>query len=192
MKGATVQDGALVVTDIVGSTQWLCRLGDERYDELLVCFESLQLAALNRLGGQMLQHQGDGMVAALNSVSDARLWIEEVSEAACLSLGIEVRFGAHYGPCRRRSGGYGGRSFHVLARLAEQAAPGELVMSAAFATVGSWSGFNLDRTRTVLRGFDEPTTFWRWSIAQSEPTSTSRQKAMRSLTRRRASGQGFG
>src|SRR5437660_12833515 len=61
----------ILFTGMVGSTALRDRLGDERADELRRVHDDLLTIRIEANGGEVLKGQGDGLVAAFPSASDA-------------------------------------------------------------------------------------------------------------------------
>jgi class 3 adenylate cyclase len=61
----------ILFSELVGSTAWRARLGEERADELRRVHDDLLTIRIEANGGEVLKGQGDGLVAAFPSASDA-------------------------------------------------------------------------------------------------------------------------
>jgi len=118
----------LVFTDIVGSTQRAASLGDRRWRELLDRHHAVVRSQLERFRGAEVDTAGDGFFATFDGPARA-------VRAACAirddlrALELEIRAGVHTGECELVTGGVRGIAVHVAARVAAQAAPGEIVVS---------------------------------------------------------------
>jgi class 3 adenylate cyclase len=72
---------------------------------------------------------------------------------ALAELGLEIRAGVHSGECDLVAGDVRGLAVHVGARVAELAAPGEVLMTGTVADLLIGAGHALlDRGERVLRG----------------------------------------
>ena len=145
-----------MLTDIVGSTALLSRIGDAAYLEVIEHHDQIMLAALRRHGGEVVRNMGDGMLVAFSQPATALSWIDEVHRSVLEQLGLGIRVGAHFGPAYVRLADYVGISIHVVARLGAMAGQGELLASIRFI---ERVGRHLDGEllHLALRGVDELT-----------------------------------
>jgi len=93
---------AIVVTDIVGSTELTARLGDVAALELIRVHDAIVRRALARHDGREVKHIGDGIMAAFGQVANAvraaadiQLQFQKYNSEATESL--RVRIGIHAG-----------------------------------------------------------------------------------------------
>lgn len=61
----------LLFTDHVGSTELLCRLGDQEADELRRAHFTLRRDAIGSTGGREVKNLGDGVMAAFTDPAEA-------------------------------------------------------------------------------------------------------------------------
>ncbi len=144
---------AFIITDIVGSTELVCRLGDSVFQELVDAHDDLLIDLLQRRAGEFIRHRGDGMLVAFADPADAISWSLEARRMVRARLRLTLRIGAHFGPAVPSARGYGGRSLHIAARLAETAAAGEMVASQALLAEASIE-VAAPREAVHLRGLD--------------------------------------
>ena len=149
-----VIERTFVMTDIVASTPLVCSLGDARFADLITAHDEILGSALRRAGGTEVRSTGDGMLAEFNSPTEAVHWALEVQHDVRDIVGMEIRVGAHLGIVVTGKRGYVGRTLHLVARLAEAAAPSSLVLTAATAEEADFS--DGVATTLSLRGFDDP------------------------------------
>lgn len=132
MPIATVA-GAIVFTDIVGFTEFTAEFGDERALALIERQEELVRASLPD-GARIVKQLGDGLLLFFPHVNDALgTCIDLVGKYAAEStveLPLWVRTGLHFGCPRRRGDDLIGHDVNLAARIADLAAPGELLISA--------------------------------------------------------------
>ncbi|SNS57237.1 adenylate/guanylate cyclase domain-containing protein [Rhodococcoides kyotonense] len=130
--------GAVLFTDIVGSTEILARLGDLDYQALRASHERQVRAAVAQDGGRVVSVAGDGTFSVFESALAAVRCAHQISSQAG-SLGIEVRAGVHTGEVQRSGPDLTGMTVHAGARIGAVAGPGEVLVSQAVRdmTVGS-------------------------------------------------------
>ncbi len=162
-----VVDRSLVMTDIVGSTELICRIGDEAYGHVIEHHDRELLDCLRLVGGEFIRSQGDGMLVAFTAPSAAMQWVNAVDEALTETPDLRIRTGAHSGSVRVRGSGYVGKTIHVLARITDLAGPGELAMSQDFADSVGQSEVGLADS-SMLRGVAEPVQTRRISLASAQ------------------------
>ncbi|MDP9276492.1 MAG: adenylate/guanylate cyclase domain-containing protein [Chloroflexota bacterium] len=94
----------LLFTDIVGSTERVVALGDERWRTLLEAYRAAVRRELARFGGREIDTAGDGFFATFERPTQA------VRSAVALrdslqALGLDSRVGLHMGECELRVSG---------------------------------------------------------------------------------------
>jgi class 3 adenylate cyclase len=142
----------VVFTDIVGSTTRAADLGDRRWRNLLATHDALAASIVELHRGRLVKMTGDGMLATFDGPGKAIRAAQEFRRALS-SLGIDIRIGAHTGEVELRNDDIGGIAVHVSARVMEQAAPGELMVSAAVPLLVAGSGLEFDdRGEYELKG----------------------------------------
>ena len=142
----------VLFTDIVGATEKAGALGDRRWRQLLEQHHEIVRRELARHRGREIDTAGDGFFAVFDGPARAVRCACAVSHAV-MSLGINVRAGAHTGECEVMGDKYGGIAVHIGARVAAQAAPGEVLVSSTVKDLVAGSGLVFeDRGRHVLKG----------------------------------------
>jgi pimeloyl-ACP methyl ester carboxylesterase/class 3 adenylate cyclase len=142
----------VLFTDIVGATEKAGALGDRRWRELLEQHHQLVRRELARFRGREIDTAGDGFFAAFDGPARAVRCACAVSSTV-RSLGLEVRAGAHTGECEVIGEKFGGIAVHIGARVAAQAAPGEVLVSSTVRDLVAGSGLAFeDRGRHALKG----------------------------------------
>lgn len=142
----------VLFTDIVGSTELLATIGEQRWRDLLDHHEAAVRKQLGRFGGRQVKTTGDGVLATFDGPSRAVLCATAVRDA-CQELGLELRAGVHTGEVEVRGDDIGGMSVHIGARVAALAGPGEILVSRTVADVLIGSGLALaDRGEHELKG----------------------------------------
>ena len=142
----------VLFTDIVGSTMRAAELGDSAWRTLLTTHHELVRRELGRYRGKELDTAGDGFFASFDGPARAiRCGCAVV--AAVRELGLEVRAGLHTGECEQVDGKVGGIAVHIGARVASQAAPGEVLVSSTVKDLVAGSGIAFADHGTVeLKG----------------------------------------
>jgi class 3 adenylate cyclase len=137
-NGAAPPSGTLtmMVTDIAESTALAERLGDRRWMDVLGAHNALVRAQVAGHGGTEVKAQGDGFLVVFPSARRAILAAVEVQRAlagyrtANPDTPVAVRIGLHTGEIVDVDGDVFGQNVVVAARLAGEAEPGEIVVSA--------------------------------------------------------------
>jgi class 3 adenylate cyclase len=142
----------VLFTDIVGSTAKAAELGDRGWRELLAAHHGRIRRELGRFRGREIDTAGDGFFATFDGPARAIRCACSVSESV-RDLGIEVRAGLHTGECELVDGKVGGIAVHIGARVAKEAAPGEVLVSSTVKDLVAGSGIEFrDRGTVELKG----------------------------------------
>jgi len=88
--------GAVLFTDIVGSTATAAEMGNTRWAELLTRHHQIVRRELRRFGGRENDTAGDGFFATFERPVDA-IRCAVAAAGAVRSLGIEIRAGVSFG-----------------------------------------------------------------------------------------------
>jgi len=164
---STVQ-GAIVFTDLAGFTEFTAIRGDEAALDLLAVQEQL-VADLIAGRGRVVKELGDGLMLWFDDpcqAVDAALALQERFDERSLkdNLPLWVRIGVHYGQAAQRGSDLVGHDVNVAARVADLAAPGEVLISEAAAErvaermEGVWCE---EIGPTVMKGLPEPVGIYR-------------------------------
>jgi adenylate cyclase len=151
----------LLFCDVVRSTELTRRLGDRSAYSVIRSFHDVVLRAAAPFDGEELELRGDGVLLAFEDprggvacAVDIQRRLVELPRAQR----VNVRIGLHTGPALRVSDGYFGGNVIFSARVAAQAAPGEILVSAAIIQRLLGSELSVDAGRWVsLKGIPEPT-----------------------------------
>jgi class 3 adenylate cyclase len=170
----------VLFTDIVDSTRHAARLGDRTWRELLARHDEVTHAEITRFQGRVVQHTGDGFLAAFDGPTRALRCATTVAERMP-ELGIDVRCGLHTGECEIRGEDIGGIAVHIGARVSALAQAGEVLVSSTVKDLVNGSGIAfIDRAPTCSRAY------------RGSGSSSRRQAKWRpSITTYRSSGGGF-
>jgi pimeloyl-ACP methyl ester carboxylesterase len=142
----------VLFTDIVDSSARLAALGDRAWRELLERHHELVRRELQRFRGQEVDTAGDGFFASFDGPARAIRCASEIVEAV-KELGVDVRAGLHTGECEVVDGKVAGIAVHTGARVASQAAAGEVLVSSTVKDLVAGSGIAFaDRGIHELKG----------------------------------------
>lgn len=118
----------VLYTDIVGSTERMVSVGDERWREVLDYHDALTRRELIRYRGREVNTTGDGFVAAFDGPARAVQCAQAIVDGATV-FGLDLRAGLHTGECQTRGHDLSGITMHVGARVAALAGPREVFVS---------------------------------------------------------------
>jgi class 3 adenylate cyclase len=133
----------ILFTDIVGSTARAADVGDRGWRELLEAHHALIRQQLVRYRGRELDTAGDGFFASFDGPARAIRCASSIAEQV-RRLGIEIRAGLHTGECEVLEGKVAGIAVSIGARVAAQAAPGEVLVSQTVKDLVAGSGIVFD------------------------------------------------
>jgi class 3 adenylate cyclase len=142
----------VLFTDIVGSTVKLAEVGDSRWRELVERHDDAVRRQLERFRGRELDTAGDGFLATFDGPARA-IRCAAAIRAAVGALGLEIRAGVHTGECEVAGNKLRGIAVHIGARVAGQAAGGEILASSTVRDLVAGSGIEfVDRGTAKLKG----------------------------------------
>jgi class 3 adenylate cyclase len=148
---------SVLFVDIVDSTGWLARLGDERWHEVLAEHDRIVQDALLRFRGTEVDRAGDGFFATFEGPGRAIQCAEEIGRESGRSLGLEVRAGIHTGEVELDGERVSGIAVHIGARISALAAPGEVLVSRTVKDLVAGSTLRFeDRGDAELKGVPGP------------------------------------
>jgi class 3 adenylate cyclase len=141
----------VLFTDIVASTERAAELGDRRWRELLERHHAVVRRELERFRGREVDTAGDGFLATFDgparAIRCARAIQDELRDV------VELRAGLHTGECELMGDKVAGVAVHTGARVAAQAAPGEVLVSSTVKDLVAGSGIEFeDRGTHELKG----------------------------------------
>jgi adenylate cyclase len=160
--------GAIVFTDLAGFTEFTAIRGDEAALDLLGVQERL-VGDLIEGRGRVVKELGDGLMLwfddPCHAVSAALELQERFDErSANDDLPLWVRIGVHYGQAAQRGSDLVGHDVNVAARVADLAAPGEVLISEAAAERVAERMEDVwceEMGPTVMKGLPEPVGIYR-------------------------------
>jgi adenylate cyclase len=160
--------GAIVFTDLAGFTEFTAIRGDEAALELLGVQDRLVGDTIQGRG-RVVKELGDGLMLWFDDpcqAVDAALALQERfdEQSAKDNLPLWVRIGVHYGQAAQRGSDLVGHDVNVAARVADLAAPGEVLISEAAAervAAGMEDVWCEEMGPTVMKGLPEPVGIYR-------------------------------
>ena len=164
----------VLFTDLVGHTEMMSRLGDERGRDVLREHERITREVLKAHDGTEVKTMGDGFMASFGSVTRAvecaialqRAFAERNSSARPEALeGLSVRVGLNAGEPIEEDGDLFGATVILASRIAARAEGGEILVADTVRGLCSGKGFLFaDRGEFVAKGFEEPVRVYevRW------------------------------
>jgi len=142
----------VMFTDIVRSTERAVEIGDRKWRDLLQDFYGIVGRNLERYRGREVDTAGDGVLATFDGPARAVRCAQAISNDVPV-LGIAVRAGVHTGEVELMGEKVGGIAVHIGARVATQAAPGEVIVSSTVKDLVAGSGIRFeDRGVHALKG----------------------------------------
>jgi class 3 adenylate cyclase/alpha-beta hydrolase superfamily lysophospholipase len=149
----------ILFTDLVGDTEMMSRLGDERGRDVLREHERITREVLKANGGTEVKTMGDGFMASFGSVTKAvecaialqRSFADHEGES------LNVRVGLNAGEPIEEDGDLFGATVILASRIAAKAEGGEILVADTVRGLCSGKGFLFaDRGEFVAKGFEEP------------------------------------
>jgi class 3 adenylate cyclase/pimeloyl-ACP methyl ester carboxylesterase len=142
----------ILFTDIAGATERAAQIGDAGWRDVLAAHHRIVRQQLARFRGREVDTAGDGFFASFDGPARAIRCATAITEQV-RSLGIEVRAGLHTGECEVVDGKVAGIAVHIGARVAAEAAAGEVLVSSTVRDLVAGSGLRFgDRGERELKG----------------------------------------
>jgi class 3 adenylate cyclase/fermentation-respiration switch protein FrsA (DUF1100 family) len=158
----------VLFTDLVGHTEMMQRLGDEKGRNVLREHERITREVLKANGGTELKTMGDGFMASFGSVTKAVECAIALQRAFAERDGepLNVRVGLNAGEPIEEDGDLFGATVILASRIAAKAGAGEILVADTVRGLCSGKGFLFaDRGDFVAKGFEEPVriseVYWR-------------------------------
>jgi class 3 adenylate cyclase len=160
----------ILFTDVEGSTALTQRVGDAKAREVLRAHERIVREALRAHGGSEVKTMGDGFMASFSYATRAlecAIAMQRAFAAHNEAAGepIRVRIGLNAGEPIAEQEDLFGTAVNLAARIAAQAAGGEILASDVVRQLVAGKGFLFaDRGEAALRGFEDPVRLFevRW------------------------------
>ena len=133
---------AIAFTDLVDFSDWALEAGDEAAIELLRDVSVAIEPPVKSNGGDVVKRLGDGMMAVFKSADGALAALQEgrerLGDVSADGYEPRIRAGLHVGRPRKVRKDYFGVDVNIAARVADGAAPGEVLLSdAALQAIGA-------------------------------------------------------
>ncbi len=142
----------LLFTDLVGSTHRAAELGDRAWRDVLERHHAAVRREVARFRGAVIDTAGDGFFCRFDGPARAIACAREIV-AAAPELGLAVRAGVHTGECELALEKLVGLSVVIGARVAGEAAAGEVLVSRTVKDLVAGSGLAFeDRGERELKG----------------------------------------
>jgi DNA-binding NarL/FixJ family response regulator len=156
----------ILVTDIVGSTRTVERIGDRAWGELAAAHDRATREELVPFGGEELATTGDGFVASFDGSARAiRCALALIDRVA--SLGLTIRAGIHTGELESVGGSSQGIALNIATRIAARANPAEVLVSPTTRELAAGSGLVFtDRGEHTLSGVSETRRLYAASLTE--------------------------
>jgi class 3 adenylate cyclase/streptogramin lyase len=146
--------GAVLFTDIVGSTPIAAEMGNTRWGELVARHHRILRGLIHRFGGREIDTAGDGFFVVFERPADAIRCAVESTEAV-RGLGIEIRAGISFGELETVSRKPGGLVVNTAARVMSVAGPGEVLVPASVREIVPGAGITFaEHGVHQLKGLD--------------------------------------
>ena len=149
----------ILFTDLVGHTEMMRRLGDEKGRDVLREHEHITRDVLNQHGGTEVKTMGDGFMASFGSVTKAVECAVALQRAFADREGepLNVRVGLNAGEPIEEDGDLFGATVILASRIAAKADGGKILVADTVRGLCSGKGFLFaDRGQFVAKGFEEP------------------------------------
>ena len=142
----------ILFVDIVDSTLKAIAFGDRKWAAALSSFHGAAAEQVERHSGRHINTTGDGLVATFDGPARAVRCACAISDRV-RALGLEIRAGLHTGECELIGDKPGGIAVHTGARVAAQAAGGEVLVSSTVRDLVAGAGLSFqDRGFQLLKG----------------------------------------
>jgi class 3 adenylate cyclase len=163
----------VLFTDLVGHTEMMQRLGDERGRELLREHERITRETLAAHGGTEVKTMGDGFMASFGSVTRAmdcaialqRAVVAWGGEGGHAGPPLRVRVGLNAGEPIEEDGDLFGSTVILASRIAARAGAGEILIPEPVRHLLSGKSYEYsDRGEVALKGFEDAVRLYevRW------------------------------
>ena len=157
----------MLFTDLVGHSEMMSRLGDDRGRAVLREHETITRNTLRQHGGTEVKTMGDGFMASFGSVTKALECAIALQRAFAEREGepLSVRVGLNAGEPIEEGGDLFGATVILASRIAAKADGGEILVADTVRGLCSGKGFLFsDRGEFVAKGFEEPVRVYevRW------------------------------
>jgi class 3 adenylate cyclase/pimeloyl-ACP methyl ester carboxylesterase len=160
----------VLFTDLVGHTEMMRRLGDDRGRDVLREHEHITRDLLRQYAGAEVKTMGDGFMASFGSVAkamDCAIALQRAFAAHTESMPepLNVRVGLNAGEPIEEDGDLFGSTVIMASRIAAQAGAGEILIPEPLRHLLSGKSYvYADRGEKILKGFEDAVRLYevRW------------------------------
>jgi class 3 adenylate cyclase len=150
----------VVFTDIVESTEFVRRVGDEAGRATVRDIEQRVEALAADQGGRVVKNLGDGSLVSFGSNSSAIRFALAVQEE-CSDGPLDLRVGMAAGEPIQEDGDIHGTVVAHASRIGDLGEAGEVIVSDSVRQLSAGKGFTFEpKGEVTLKGFDEPERVW--------------------------------
>lgn len=142
----------VLMTDVVGSTQFIAEVGNRAHREWLDRHDDIVRMELQRFGGRLWRITADSVLASFESARRAVECARAMRDGIA-TLGGVLRVGLHAGEVEVRGDSLHGVALHIASRISSMAEGGEILVSRTVSDLLTGSEILLDdRGDHELRG----------------------------------------
>ena len=164
IDGATSGFRTVAFTDIIGSTEFVSRVGDEEGRAAIRHIEAKVADLATVHAGRIVKNLGDGSLISFASNTAALTFAIEL-QSQIEEGQLQLRVGMAAGEPIQEDGDIHGAVVVQASRIADLAQAGEVVVSEGVHQLAVGKGFEFEAAGEVtLKGFDQPTTVWRVAL----------------------------
>lgn len=173
---AQAQTVTILFTDLVNSTELMQRAGDEDAQRIFKAHYQILRDAVAANGGAEVKSLGDGLMVAFASAADGvrcAIGMQQASRRPVSGERLAIRVGLNVGDALRDEGDFFGTPVVIARRLADRAAAGQVLCSAAVAHVlaGRQAFAFRDLGAVELKGLTEPVAACEVVYERDEPAA---------------------
>ncbi|MBC8239511.1 MAG: adenylate/guanylate cyclase domain-containing protein [Alphaproteobacteria bacterium] len=129
----------ILFTDIVGSSEQLAAIGDEKWRQILDNHDRIAELAVAERRGRLIKNTGDGLLATFDgpvrAIKCAQGLLNDVQ-----AIGVKIRCGLHIGEIEIRGADITGIAVHVAARVMDLAGADQILITRTVADLIAGSG----------------------------------------------------
>ena len=157
LRNRLVKPPAICFLDITGYTRLTEERGDEAAAELATRLTPLVQRPAERHGGKVVKWLGDGVMFHFREPAGGVVAALEMVDAISAAGLPPAHVGLHTGPVVFQGGDYFGRTVNLAARIGEQAAPGQVLVTQEIVDRVASDGIAFEPIGAVeLMGVSEP------------------------------------
>ena len=157
----------VVFTDVVGSTEFIQRVGDEQGRAAMRSVERLVVEAAGDHGGTVIKHLGDGSLISFGSNSSALAFAVDLQHQIEPEP-LQIRVGMAAGEPIQEDGDIHGAVVSQASRVADLGTAGQIMVADSVHQLALGKGYTFEPAGDVsLKGFNQPTKVWKVSSQSS-------------------------